>query len=120
VSEGASAAGGSLPPIPEGFSLPFSYGALRNLEVLYLVDPGPVANYLAATGLVAASFGDRACVSYNFQNYIGEFPDFVSFVQEIELNITAFPETRCKTRRSKYISRPAMRPGTARCGNARR
>jgi hypothetical protein len=81
----------ALPPIPDGLSLPFLYAALRNLEVLYLADRAPVVAALGSSGMVPADFGGRACVSYNFQNYIGEFPDFVSIVQEIELNITAYP-----------------------------
>jgi ketosteroid isomerase-like protein len=81
-----------LPTIPSGFTLPFFYSSLTNFEVLYLVDPGRVARYLAGTGLAAATFEGRACASYNYQAYTGQFPNGTGFTQEIELNIVAYPE----------------------------
>lgn len=87
----ALSAPGHLPTIPDGFTLPFYYSSLTDFEVLYLVDPGVTANFLAGTGLSAASFGGRACVSYNFQSYTGQFPFGTGTTQEIELNIVAYP-----------------------------
>lgn len=83
---------GQLPTIPDGFSLPFYYSSLTDFEVLYLVEPAVVANYLAGTGLSPALFGGRACVSYNFQSYTGQFPFGTAITQEIELNIVAYPD----------------------------
>ncbi len=81
-----------LPPIAAGFTLPFYYSSLTNVEVMYLVAPARVTSYLAGTGLTAADFSGQACVSYNFQTYTGQFPFGSSLVQEIELNIVAYPE----------------------------
>ncbi len=83
--------GQPLPPIAEGFSLPFYYSALANIEVMYLVDPKLATPYLKDTGLEVALFGGKAIVGFNFQQYSGQFPGFTSVVQEIELNIVSFP-----------------------------
>ena len=90
----ASTSGGPqpLPPIAKGFLLPFYYSSLTNVDIMYLVDKKRVTPYLAGTGLAAADFSGQACVSYNFQSYTGQFPWGSSFVQEIELNIVAYPE----------------------------
>lgn len=90
----ALSAPGHLPTIPDGFGLPFYYSSLTDFEVLYLVDPGAVANYLAGTGLSPGLFGGRACVSYNFQSYTGQFPFGTGTTQEIELNIVAYPDAQ--------------------------
>ncbi|HEY0312908.1 MAG TPA: hypothetical protein VGC56_10490 [Allosphingosinicella sp.] len=82
----------TLPTIPAGFGLPFFYSSLTNFEVMHLVDPGRVAPYLEGTGLAAATFGGRACASYNYQGYTGPFPNGTGFTQEIELNIVSYPE----------------------------
>ena len=88
----ALAVPGHLPAIPDGLGLPFYYSSLINFEVMYLVDAGAVANYLAGTGLSAGLFGGRACVSYNFQSYTGQFPGASGVTQEIEFNIVAYPD----------------------------
>ena len=85
---------GTLPPIADGFTLPFYYSSLTNFEVLYLVDLGRAGPYLEGTGLTPARFDGRACVSFNFQSYTGQFPFGTSLVQEIELNIVCFPSAR--------------------------
>jgi ketosteroid isomerase-like protein len=82
----------SLPSIPAGFGLPFFYSSLTNFEVMYLVDPGRAAPYLEGTGLAAATFDGRACVSYNYQCYTGQFPFGTGVTQEIEFNIVSYPE----------------------------
>jgi hypothetical protein len=84
----------TLPPIPEGFNLPFYYATLFNIEVAFLVDRTNVLPYLKNTGLIAADFDGKAIVSFNFQNYNGQFPNGSSNTQEIELNIVAYPETQ--------------------------
>ncbi len=84
----------SLPPIPKGFGLPFYYATLFNIEVAFLVDRKRVLPYLENTGLIAADFEGKAIVSFNFQNYNGQFPNGSSNTQEIELNIVVYPESQ--------------------------
>lgn len=86
-----------LPPIPKGFGLPFYYATLFNVEVAFLVDRKKVLKYLENTGLIAADFEGKAIVSFNFQNYTGQFPNGASTTQEIELNIVAYPESQKDT-----------------------
>lgn len=83
-----------LPPIPEGFGLPFYYATLFNIEVAFLVEREKVIKYLENTGLIAANFNGKALVSFNFQNYTGQFPNGASTTQEIELNIVSYPESQ--------------------------
>lgn len=83
-----------LPPIPQGFGLPFYYATLYNIEVAFLVDRKRVLPYMENTGLIAADFNGKAIVSFNFQNYSGQFPNGVSTTQEIELNIVSYPESQ--------------------------
>jgi hypothetical protein len=99
-----------LPPIPAGLTTPFYYAALANCVVHYLVDPHRVKGLFEGSGLEPALFDVRghkkASVSYNFQVYSGFFSAGVdlppdqwsssasSVVQELELNIVAFPEGR--------------------------
>ncbi|GAA5089161.1 hypothetical protein GCM10023210_13630 [Chryseobacterium ginsengisoli] len=83
-----------LPPIPEGFGLPFYYATLFNIEVAFLVEREKVVKYLENTGLIAADFDGKALVSFNFQNYTGQFPNGASTTQEIELNIVSYPESQ--------------------------
>ncbi|HCR78038.1 MAG TPA: hypothetical protein DIW37_16845, partial [Chryseobacterium sp.] len=67
-----------LPPIPKGFGLPFYYATLFNFEVAFLVDREKVLKYLENTGLTASNFDGKAIVSFNFQNYTGQFPNGAS------------------------------------------
>lgn len=84
-----------LPPIPDGFGLPFFYAALFNIEVAFLVDHQKVEPYLKKqAGLIAANFSNKAIVSFNYQLYTGQFPNGASNTQEIELNIVAYPESQ--------------------------
>lgn len=83
-----------LPPIPSGFGLPFYYATLYNIEVAFLVDYNKVAPYMKDSGLIAVDFDGKAIVSFNFQNYSGQFPNGVSITQEIELNIVSYPESQ--------------------------
>ncbi|MDF2931635.1 MAG: hypothetical protein K0R36_966 [Chryseobacterium sp.] len=86
-----------LPPIPQGFGLPFYYATLFNIEVAFLADYEKVLKYLENTGLIAADFDGKALVSFNFQNYTGQFPNGSSTTQEIELNIVSYPESQKDT-----------------------
>jgi len=86
-----------LPPIPQGFGLPFYYATLFNIEVAFLVEREKVLKYLENTGLIAADFDGKALVSFNFQNYTGQFPNGSSTTQEIELNIVSYPESQKNT-----------------------
>ncbi|WP_405977441.1 hypothetical protein [Streptomyces sp. NBC_00158] len=83
-----------LPPVPEPFRLPFHYGALHQLGIDWLVDPGPVRDLLAKhhPGLSAAEFDDgRALVSLNYQLYFAQYPFGGGVTQEIEFNVIAHP-----------------------------
>ncbi|MEW1633079.1 hypothetical protein AB0469_03300 [Streptomyces sp. NPDC093801] len=83
-----------LPPVPEPFRLPFHYGALHQLGVDWLVDPGPVHDLLAKhhPDLSAAAFDDgRALVSLNYQLYFAQYPFGGGVTQEIEFNVIAHP-----------------------------
>jgi hypothetical protein len=86
---------GSMPEIPGGFDLPFYYGTFVNIGVDYLVDPGKARALLHSAPtkdrLSAAIFGDRACVSFNYQMYYGQFAHGGGVTQETELNVVAFP-----------------------------
>jgi len=86
-----------LPPIPEGFGLPFYYATLFNIEVAFLVKRENVLKYFENTGLIASDFNGKALVSFNFQNYTGQFPNGSSTTQEIELNIVCYPESQKHT-----------------------
>ncbi|MER5204242.1 hypothetical protein [Streptomyces sp. NPDC002825] len=83
-----------LPPVAEPFRLPFHYGALHQIGVDWLVDPGPVRELLSKyhPDLTAAVFDDgRALVSLNYQLYFAQYPFGGGVTQEIEVNVIAFP-----------------------------
>ncbi|WP_260146430.1 hypothetical protein [Streptomyces sp. 2132.2] len=82
-----------LPPVPAPYQLPFHYGALHNLGVDFLVDPGPARDVLAKhhPALSVAQFGERALVSVNFQLYFAQYQFGAGITQEVEVNIVAFP-----------------------------
>ncbi|PJN25618.1 hypothetical protein [Kitasatospora sp. CB02891] len=82
-----------LPPVPAPYQLPFHYGALHNIGLDWLTDPGPVREVLAEhhPDLVAADFDGRACVSLNYQLYFAQYPNGGGITQEIEVNIVAHP-----------------------------
>ncbi|MBT2493817.1 hypothetical protein J7E96_36055 [Streptomyces sp. ISL-96] len=82
-----------LPPVAAPYQLPFHYGALHNIGVDFLVDPGPVREVLAKQhpALTAADFGGQALVSLNYQLYFAQYPSGGGITQEIEVNIIAYP-----------------------------
>lgn len=83
----------ALPEVPKEFDLPFYYGAFTNLGVDYLVEPTAVLGLLKAKGehLALALFDGQACVSYNYQLYLGQFSGGANIIQEIEFNVVAYP-----------------------------
>ncbi|WP_206502833.1 hypothetical protein [Streptomyces chrestomyceticus] len=83
-----------LPPVPQPFQLPFHYGALHQIGIDWLVDPGPAHELLAKhhPSLTAAAFdGGRALISLNYQLYFAQYPFGGGITQEIEFNVIAFP-----------------------------
>lgn len=88
-----SGAQATLPEVPREFDLPFYYGAFTNLGVDYLVEPAGVLGLLKTKGahLAPALFDGKACVSYNYQLYLGQFSGGASIIQEIEFNVVAYP-----------------------------
>ncbi|GLW15718.1 hypothetical protein Stsp01_24610 [Streptomyces sp. NBRC 13847] len=83
-----------FPEIPEGLSLPFYYSALLNCGVNYLVDYDRCAKRLEGTGFTAARFDGAACVSFNYQLYVGQFRQGASITQEVEYNVICHPDSR--------------------------
>ncbi|WP_017600992.1 hypothetical protein [Nocardiopsis lucentensis] len=90
-----TAPNGVLPPIPEGFALPFYYGTFTNLGVDYLVPEDRAALLLKECAphaeLSVATFDGKACLSFNYQMYFAQFAHGGSVIQEIELNIVSYP-----------------------------
>ncbi|MCX4986523.1 hypothetical protein [Streptomyces sp. NBC_00572] len=83
-----------LPPVSDPFRLPFHYGALHQVGIDWLVEPGPVRELLAKhhPELTAAAFEDgRALVSLNYQLYFAQYAFGGGVTQEIEFNVIAFP-----------------------------
>lgn len=102
----ASNTGQPQPTVPAPFTMPFYYSSLTNVGVFYLVPEENVAPYLKGTGLAPAIFDGKACVSYNFQLYTGQFSaglnvppekwasSGAAVTQELELNIVSYPVHR--------------------------
>lgn len=80
------------PPIPSGFGLPFYYASLYNCAMYFAAEPRVVAPYLEGKPLRPALFGGKCLVYFNYQLYTAQFPQFMSVVGEIELNIVSYPE----------------------------
>ena len=87
----AKASNNILPPIPDGFYLPFYYASLYNCAMYFVVAPRVVAPYLEGKPLRPALFGGKCLVYFNYQLYTAQFPQFMSVVGEIELNIVSYP-----------------------------
>lgn len=93
-------AGAALPEVPVDFDvdlpsdLPFYYGSLSHLGVDHLVDPTEELRLLLkANGkyLEPALFDGKACVSCNYQRYLGDFTRSATVMQVIEFAIVAYP-----------------------------
>lgn len=93
-------AGADLPQVPVDFDvdlpsdLPFYYGSLSHLGVDYLVEPTEELRLLLKTNgrhFEPAIFDGKACVSLNYQIYLGQFTRSANVMQVIEFNIVAYP-----------------------------
>ncbi|HLL76322.1 MAG TPA: hypothetical protein VK421_13810 [Pyrinomonadaceae bacterium] len=82
---------GVFPPLPEGFSLPFYYASVNAIWVYYKVPPEKVAPYLQDIALEPALFDGQALVLLHFQRYTGFISSALSAVNEVQLNIIAYP-----------------------------
>jgi len=93
-----------IPDIPKGFTMPFYYSSLTNIDVFYLVPIERARKFLNDPALEVADFHGFAIVSYNFQLYTGQFSAGVdtpvdkwptsgaSITQELELCIVVHPK----------------------------
>ena len=80
-----------FPPIPDGFSLPFYYASANAIWVYYKVSPEKVTPYLNDIALDPALFDGQAVVLLHFQRYTGFLNFGLSVVNEVQLNIVAYP-----------------------------
>ncbi|MFJ8085847.1 hypothetical protein ACIQ6Y_35390 [Streptomyces sp. NPDC096205] len=91
--------GHELPPIPQGFGLPFFYGTFTNIGFDFLLDDPAekqaVTNLLrqddAGRHLTPALFEGSVCLSFNYQLYFAQFGSGAGITQEVELNVIAHP-----------------------------
>jgi hypothetical protein len=102
-----------FPPENPLFHFPFYYATLSSLTVFYRVPLNRLSPHLANTTLQAAELGGRGLgiISIEFQNYTdhlgaGQAPSNpgMSTVNEVELNIIAYPERWKKEGRVPNIS----------------
>jgi len=80
-----------FPPLPKGFSLPFYYASVNAIWVYYKVSPAKVAPYLQDIALEPAIFDGQALALLHFQRYTGFISSAMSVVNEVQLNIIAYP-----------------------------
>jgi hypothetical protein len=80
-----------FPPIPDGFSLPFYYASANAIWVYYKVAPEKVLSHLNDIALEPALFDGQALVLLHFQRYTGFLNFGLSMVNEVQLNIVAYP-----------------------------
>jgi hypothetical protein len=80
-----------FPPLPAGFSLPFYYASVNAIWMYYKVSPESVEPYLQDIALKPALFDGQALVLLHFQRYTGFISGLVSVVNEVQLNIVAYP-----------------------------
>jgi hypothetical protein len=80
-----------FPPLPKGFSLPFYYASVNAIWVYYKVSAEKVAPYLQDIALAPALFDGQALVLLHFQRYTGFISSALSVVNEVQLNIIAYP-----------------------------
>jgi hypothetical protein len=80
-----------FPPIPKGFSLPFYYASVQGIWAYYKVSPQKVGPYLEGIALEPALFDGDALVLLHFQRYTGFISSGLSVVNEVQLNIVAYP-----------------------------
>lgn len=80
-----------FPPLPAGFSLPFYYASVNAIWMYYKVSPEKVLPYLQDIALEPALFDGQALVLLHFQRYTGFISSLLSAVNEVQLNIVAYP-----------------------------
>ncbi|MCZ0989385.1 hypothetical protein [Streptomyces diastatochromogenes] len=88
-----------LPPLPQGFTLPFFYGTFTNIGFDYLLDDADehqavkalLREDAAGRYLSPAVFEGSVCLSFNYQLYFAQFGSGTGVTQEIELNVVAHP-----------------------------
>lgn len=108
TANGTPQQGGSIPPLPKGYSLPFYYGTFTNIGFDYLVEPSKAAALVAhlpglSPAIMRDGSRDRACLSFNYQMYFAQFSNGCGVTQEIELNVVTFPSAEAKrTPKPKY------------------
>src|SRR6476661_7889886 len=81
-----------FPPLPKGFSLPFYYASVNAIWVYYKVGPEKVQPYLQDIALAPALVEGQALVLLHFQRYTGFLSSGLSVVNEVQLNIVAYPK----------------------------
>lgn len=80
-----------FPPLPQGFSLPFYYASVNAIWMYYKVNRKKVAPYLKDIALEPAIFDGDALVLLHFQRYTAFISSLLSAVNEVQLNIIAYP-----------------------------
>lgn len=85
-----------FPPIPKGFSLPFYYASVNGIWMYYKVSREKVKPYLQDIALEPALFDGKALVLLHFQRYTGFISSGLSAVNEVQLNIIAYPKVLSK------------------------
>jgi hypothetical protein len=83
-----------FPPLPPGFNMPFYYASLSTIWVYYAVDPAKVTRHLQGTGLEPALFDGNGLACFDFQRYTAHLAPVLSTVNEVELNVLAYPRVR--------------------------
>lgn len=91
-----------FPPLPKGFSLPFYYASIQAIWVYYKVDAAKLPSFLGDVALEPALFDGQGLVLLHFQRYTGFIANAISAVNEVQLNIIAYP--RALARQSPAIS----------------
>lgn len=80
-----------FPPLPKGLSLPFYYSSIHAIWVYYKVCARKAAPFLEGIALEPALFDGQALVLLHFQRYTGFTSSVISVVNEMQLNIVAYP-----------------------------
>jgi hypothetical protein len=81
-----------FPPLPAGFSLPFYYSSVNGIWMYYRVSREKVVPFLQDIALEPALFDGQAMVLLHFQRYTGFVSSLLSAVNEVQLNIIAYPK----------------------------
>jgi hypothetical protein len=74
--------------------MPFYYASLSTIWCYYTLDPAKVTPFLKNTGLEPALFDGKAVACFDFQRYTAHLAPVLSTVNEVELNVLAYPRVR--------------------------